>query len=100
MSKITVLVLGNPGPEYHERLLAGLESDAEVIVSTEAAALLPAAPRAEVVFLWDTMRPLLQQIWPELARVRWIHSRAAGLDNLWFPALIESPVPVTNSRGI
>jgi ABC-type sulfate transport system permease component len=25
---------------------------------------------------------------------------AAGLDNLLFPALVESPVPLTNSRGV
>jgi phosphoglycerate dehydrogenase-like enzyme len=29
-----------------------------------------------------------------------VHSASAGVDNVLFPALIESPVPVTNSRGL
>jgi phosphoglycerate dehydrogenase-like enzyme len=33
-------------------------------------------------------------------RARWIHSRAAGLDTVLFPALVESPVPLTNGRGV
>ena len=33
-------------------------------------------------------------------RVRWIHSRSAGLEDLLFPALVDSAVPVTNARGV
>ena len=32
--------------------------------------------------------------------VRWVHSRSAGLDDVLFPALVESPVPLTNGRGV
>jgi phosphoglycerate dehydrogenase-like enzyme len=33
-------------------------------------------------------------------KVRWIHSRSAGLDNIWFPELVESDVVLTNGRGV
>ena len=33
-------------------------------------------------------------------RVRWVHSRAAGLDDLLFPELAASPVPLTNATGV
>jgi phosphoglycerate dehydrogenase-like enzyme len=33
-------------------------------------------------------------------RLRWVHSAAAGVGNMMFPAMIESPIAVTNSRGI
>ncbi len=33
-------------------------------------------------------------------RLRWIHSPAAGLGGMLFPAMIESPVAITNSRGL
>jgi phosphoglycerate dehydrogenase-like enzyme len=33
-------------------------------------------------------------------RVRWVHTLSAGLDGLLFPALVESPVPLTNARGV
>jgi phosphoglycerate dehydrogenase-like enzyme len=32
-------------------------------------------------------------------RVRWIHSASVGVENVLFPALIESPVTLTNARG-
>lgn len=33
-------------------------------------------------------------------RLRWVHSPAAGIGNMLFPAMIESPIQLTNSRGI
>ncbi len=33
-------------------------------------------------------------------RLRWIHSPAAGVGSMLFPALVEGPVVMTNSRGI
>ena len=33
-------------------------------------------------------------------RVRWIHSRSAGLEDLLFRALVDSAVPITNARGV
>jgi phosphoglycerate dehydrogenase-like enzyme len=33
-------------------------------------------------------------------RLRWIHSPAAGVGSMLFPALVDSPVVMTNSRGI
>jgi len=33
-------------------------------------------------------------------RLKWIHSPAAGIGSMLFPALVESPVLMTNSRGI
>ena len=33
-------------------------------------------------------------------RVQWVHSRSAGLDNVLFPELVESPVPLTNGSGV
>lgn len=34
------------------------------------------------------------------SRLRWIHSPAAGVTGLLFPALIESPIVLTNGRGL
>jgi phosphoglycerate dehydrogenase-like enzyme len=33
-------------------------------------------------------------------RLRWVHSPAAGIGNMLFPAMVESPIQLTNSRGI
>lgn len=100
MLKPTVLVLGHPEPKYKDQISSGLGSEAEWVVGTDASVLRPAAPQAEVIFLWDTLRHVLIELWPSLSSLRWLHTRAAGLDNLWFPALAESAVTLTNSKGI
>ena len=51
---------------------------------------------AEVVF-GARVRP---EQFAAASRLRWIHSPAAGVGNMLFPALVESPVLLTNSRGI
>jgi phosphoglycerate dehydrogenase-like enzyme len=53
-------------------------------------------PPADVAFMSE-MRPV------HLAaaqRLQWIHSPAAGVGGMLFPAMVESPVVMTNSRGI
>lgn len=59
----------------------------------EALALLPLA---DVAFMPE-MRPAHLEA---AHRLRWIHSPAAGVGGMLFPALIDSPVVLTNSRGL
>jgi D-2-hydroxyacid dehydrogenase (NADP+) len=53
-------------------------------------------PEADVVFGW-AVRP---SNFDHASRLRWIHVSAAGVSGLLFPALVESPVVVTNGRGL
>jgi phosphoglycerate dehydrogenase-like enzyme len=53
-----------------------------------------------VIFNWAGNKRLVQEVWKMAPRVKWVHSRAAGLDGLLFPELVESPVPLTNGRGV
>jgi len=46
----------------------------------------------------ETVEPVFHRAMP--GPLRWIHSRSAGVDRMLFPALIESPVVVTNGRGV
>ncbi|KAL3163262.1 hypothetical protein ABBQ32_009659 [Trebouxia sp. C0010 RCD-2024] len=41
----------------------------------------------------------LQDIWPHLTNLKWIHSASAGVEKLLFPELIKSKVSVTNAKG-
>ncbi len=56
------------------------------------------APAPDALFACSG-RALLEPVLAMAPCVRWIHSRLAGLDTLLFPALVESPVPLTNARG-
>jgi len=44
--------------------------------------------------------PLLRALWPQLARVQWVHSLWAGLEATLFPELVASPVVLTNGKGV
>jgi phosphoglycerate dehydrogenase-like enzyme len=33
-------------------------------------------------------------------KLRWVHSAAAGVGNMLFPAMVDSPIQISNSRGI
>ena len=99
MDPLTILVLADPA-EPEMALLDALRSTATVAIGDTAAACMSVAPSATVIFNWLGDAPLLEQIWPMAARVRWVHTKSAGLDGMLFPALVESPVPLTNARGV
>ncbi len=62
---------------------------------------LKAAPRdAEAILHWAGSRDLLRMSFLASPNLRWVHSRAAGLDSLLFPELVESPIPLTNGTGV
>src|SRR5262249_59369495 len=59
----------------------------------EAETLLPEAD----VVLGFAVRP---ENFGRAGRLRWIHCTAASVTGVLFPQLVESPVVVTNSRGL
>jgi phosphoglycerate dehydrogenase-like enzyme len=53
-------------------------------------------PEAEIVLGWAVRR----ENFASATRLRWIQLTAAGVGSQLFPELVESPVVVTNARGI
>ncbi|MCC7415800.1 MAG: D-2-hydroxyacid dehydrogenase [Acidobacteria bacterium] len=53
-------------------------------------------PEADVAFTAHVDR----DIFPSLARLRWIQAPAAGVGSLLYPEMLASPVILTNARGI
>ena len=99
MDHNTILVLSDPT----DPLLAMLEKlpdDVRIAAGNRVEAFADAAPEADVILNWTGSRELLRQVWRMAPQVRWVHSRSAGLDELLFPELVESPVPLTNARGV
>jgi phosphoglycerate dehydrogenase-like enzyme len=70
------------------------------VVGSNLAAFEPAMADAAVILHWSGSRELLRQVFLASPRVRWVHSRAAGLDHTLFPELVESDIPLTNGRGV
>jgi phosphoglycerate dehydrogenase-like enzyme len=90
---LTVLVTGSLGPSDEHRIRAAApDADVRFVPRVvDAATLLPT-----VHVLAGALRP------DELAaaaRLRWVHSWAAGVDGMLFPELIAHPVVLTSSKG-
>jgi phosphoglycerate dehydrogenase-like enzyme len=98
--KISLLVIG-PRDLPALRQLQALDAACEISVSDVQSELLDLAPEADVMLV-ASMTPeiSLPVLWEQARRVRWVHSLGAGVEKLLFPALIESPVPLTNARGV
>jgi phosphoglycerate dehydrogenase-like enzyme len=53
-----------------------------------------------VILAWSAPRAVLRDVFHMCKDVRWVHSRSAGLDNVLFPELVASDVPLTNGSGV
>lgn len=62
--------------------------------------LADAVDGAQVLFLWDFFSSAVRDVWDRAASLEWIHVAAAGVDTLLFDDLADSPVTVTNARGV
>lgn len=62
--------------------------------------LRAAAPHADVLLNAMLEADLLRAIFPLAKRVRWVHSLSTGVENLLSEAIVRSPVPMTNARGV
>jgi len=99
MDDSTVLVLAHPAaPEL--AMLDALPDTTTIAVGITPEAFERTAARADVILNCEADAKVLAQVWRMAPRVRWVHSLSAGLDSMLFPALVESPVPVTNARGV
>jgi phosphoglycerate dehydrogenase-like enzyme len=96
----SLLILAHAADASARALPARLPPGLEVTVGATAAELAAAAPRADALFYCSGGAAALRELWPSLPRLRWIHSRPAGVDRLLFPELVESGVTLTNSRGV
>jgi phosphoglycerate dehydrogenase-like enzyme len=101
MSKINLLVIC---PPYHYALrnLESLLDIAEVSVSNSRQDLEMLAENAEVILYSGLTGKTvnLEEVWRHAPKVKWVHSLSAGVEKVLFPGLIESPVPLTNARGV
>lgn len=41
----------------------------------------------------------LEEVWPHLSNLEWLHSTAAGVEHILFPGLVEGPVTLTNAKA-
>lgn len=99
MNKSTILVLAEPTlPQL--AMLEPLGAEAKVIAGDSANRFEHVAADADVIFNWSASVELFREVFRMCPRLRWAHSRSAGLEKVLFPELIESPVTLTNGTGV
>jgi phosphoglycerate dehydrogenase-like enzyme len=96
---VNVLVLSNPQAP-HLKVLEPLHGAAKFTITDNPAQVVEAAPGADVILNAMFNGDLLRVAFPLAKKVRWIHTISAGVESVIFPELIESPVPLTNGRGV
>jgi phosphoglycerate dehydrogenase-like enzyme len=99
MDKITVIVLADP-TEPQLAMLEALPPDTGIAVGNQAEAFERAAPEASIIFNWSGSGALLREALSICPNVRWVHCRAAGLDDLLSSELVQHPAPLTNGSGV
>lgn len=99
MASLKLVVVCDPEAP-HLSGLSRLPADTKVIKSLDRNHLTAEAADADAILNCTGRGELLQAMWPLAKRLRWVHSLAAGVEGQLFRELVESDVPLTNSRGV
>jgi phosphoglycerate dehydrogenase-like enzyme len=99
MAPIKLLVLSNPAAD-HLRLLDRLPEPVDILAGNDPEFATAHAASAEVILVGSSEGDLLRMTFPLARQVRWVHSMSAGVEKILFPELVESPVPLTNGKGV
>ena len=101
MSKPNLLVLSTPG-HYALRNLEAIKDAANIFISNDEAAAKEFARTADIILNSGLAGKTVDfaTIFAAAGQVKWVHSLSAGVEKLLFPAFAESPVPLTNARGV
>ena len=80
--------------------LPRMPSGTRALVAHNVEDALALAPQADAMLVATGNAAAFERIWRAAPRLRWIHTRPAGVDHLLFADLVQSPIPMTNSRGV
>jgi phosphoglycerate dehydrogenase-like enzyme len=99
MPRIKLVVISPPNAP-HLSMLDQLPPDVDVAVGLSEEELSGHIASADAVFNGMGKGDVLKRVLPHAKSLRWIHSMSAGVEHLMFPEIVESPVPLTNARGV
>jgi phosphoglycerate dehydrogenase-like enzyme len=101
MSKPNLLVVCPPG-HYALRNLDAIADDATIHIGNTIEFAQEYGPAAEMLLYSGFGGPIIPfaEVYPYTPSLKWVHSLSAGVEKLMTPAFIESPIPLTNARGV
>ena len=99
MENHTLLVISDP-TDPQLAMLDQLPDKTSIVVGNSMELFERHLESADVLLNWSLDRELMRKLLAACPRLQWIHTRSAGLDNLMFPELVESPIVLTNGTGV
>lgn len=93
--EVFILVFANL-EERHLAQIRSIDPRIRVTAVTDRQKAIELAPAAEIMVGWNVPREAVQRA----PRLRWIHSTAAGVDQLLYPEVLDREIVVTASTGI
>jgi phosphoglycerate dehydrogenase-like enzyme len=100
LAKPNLLVVVPPG-HYVLRNIEPLRELANIHIGTDAATLARFGAEADVILYSGFVGGVpFEQIWRGAKQVKWVHSLSAGVESTLIPEFVNSPVPLTNARGV
>lgn len=93
------MVIGRQADRFPEGLPEA-ETGVEYVMADSMDEVVADLAGCDVVFHYGHPRDALEANWRLTERLRWVHVGGVGVDWSLFPAIIESDVVLTNSRGI
>ena len=99
MKRDTILVMADPGLAQLV-MLEPLRAQAEILVGSSTNAFAKVAAEATIILNWSGSPAMFREVFCMCPKLRWVHTRSAGLERSLFPELIESAVPLTNGTGV
>ena len=84
------------------RNLDPIRGSAEIFISNDLPTLEQHAPDAEIILFSGLTGNAVPfgEVWKRAPNLKWVHSLAAGVDKLMVDGFFDSPVPLTNARGV
>ena len=101
MSHPNLLVIAPPD-HYALRNLETIRRQANITIVSTAEEVARNGTQAEIVLysgLGGATVPF-KEVWQHIQHVKWVHSLSAGIEKFMIPAFVESPVPLTNAKGV
>ena len=101
MPKPTILVVCPPD-HYSLRNLDSLRDRAEIYVGNDQDYVNSHGAKADVLLYsgLSAGNASFSHVWQQSPNIKWVHSLSAGVEKYMVPPFIESPVPLTNARGV
>ncbi len=99
MKPLSIVALADPAARSLA-MLEELPDETHIAVGFRAEAFTGVAEEADIMITRMAPMDLVRTVWRMAPRLRWVHSLSAGVNNSLFDEFIESPVPLTNARGV